>query len=107
MTEADWRLFTTLVRFDPVYLGHFKCNLRRLADYPNLWALHPRALPGARGWPRPSTWTTSSGTTTGATPPSIPRGVVPAGPEIDYYTPHDREAMEPARTEPIAAAIRR
>ena len=37
-TEADWRLFTTLVRFDPVYFGHFKCNLRRIADYPNLWA---------------------------------------------------------------------
>jgi putative glutathione S-transferase len=37
LTEADWRLFTTLVRFDPVYEVHFKCNLRRLADYPNLW----------------------------------------------------------------------
>ncbi|MGE4368701.1 MAG: glutathione S-transferase family protein [Burkholderiaceae bacterium] len=37
VTEADWRLFTTLVRFDPVYHGHFKCNIRRLADYPNLW----------------------------------------------------------------------
>ncbi|MFP8966512.1 glutathione S-transferase family protein [Pokkaliibacter sp. CJK22405] len=37
VTEADWRLFTTLVRFDPVYVGHFKCNLKRLKDYPNLW----------------------------------------------------------------------
>ncbi len=37
-TEADWRLFTTLIRFDPVYVGHFKCNIRRLADYPHLWA---------------------------------------------------------------------
>src|SRR3546814_7573694 len=36
ITEADWRLFTTLVRFDPVYVGHFKCNIRRLVDYPNL-----------------------------------------------------------------------
>lgn len=36
LTEADWRLFTTLIRFDPVYVGHFKCNLRRIADYPNL-----------------------------------------------------------------------
>lgn len=36
ITEADWRLFTTLVRFDPVYYGHFKCNLRRISDYPNL-----------------------------------------------------------------------
>lgn len=34
MTEADWRLFTTLIRFDPVYVGHFKCNLNRIADYP-------------------------------------------------------------------------
>jgi putative glutathione S-transferase len=37
ITEADIRLFTTLVRFDPVYVGHFKCNLKRLVDYPNLW----------------------------------------------------------------------
>ena len=36
LTEADWRLFTTLLRFDAVYYGHFKCNLRRLDDYPNL-----------------------------------------------------------------------
>ena len=36
ITEADWRLFTTLVRFDAVYVGHFKCNLKRIADYPNL-----------------------------------------------------------------------
>lgn len=38
LTEADWRLFTTLIRFDTVYHGHFKCNLRRLVDYPNLWS---------------------------------------------------------------------
>lgn len=38
LTEADWRLFTTLVRFDPVYHQHFKCNRKRIADYPNLWA---------------------------------------------------------------------
>lgn len=37
ITEADWRLFTTLIRFDPVYYGHFKCNLKRLVDYRNLW----------------------------------------------------------------------
>ena len=36
ITEADWRLFTTLIRFDAVYVGHFKCNLRRIIDYPNL-----------------------------------------------------------------------
>jgi putative glutathione S-transferase len=38
ITEADWRLFTTLIRFDPVYVGHFKCNIRRIADYPRLSA---------------------------------------------------------------------
>ncbi len=37
LTEADWRLFTTLLRFDPVYVGHFKCNLRRIYDYPKMW----------------------------------------------------------------------
>jgi glutathionyl-hydroquinone reductase len=37
ITEADWAFFATLVRFDPVYYGHFKCNLRRIVDYPNLW----------------------------------------------------------------------
>ncbi|MCK0196651.1 glutathione S-transferase family protein [Ancylobacter sp. 6x-1] len=50
LTEADWRLFTTLVRFDPVYVGHFKCNIRRIADYPNLYAYFRRLLdvPGVR-----------------------------------------------------------
>lgn len=43
LTEADWRLFTTLIRFDPVYVGHFKCNIRRIADYPRLSA-YLRAL---------------------------------------------------------------
>lgn len=38
LTEADWRLFTTLIRFDPVYVGHFKCNIRRIADYKNIYA---------------------------------------------------------------------
>lgn len=38
LTEADWRLFTTLIRFDPVYHTHFKCNRARIVDYPNLWA---------------------------------------------------------------------
>ena len=42
LTEADWRLFTTLVRFDPVYVGHFKCNRRRIADYPWLSAYTKR-----------------------------------------------------------------
>jgi len=50
LTEADWRLFTTLLRFDPVYHTHFKCNLRRLIDYPGLWAYTRRLYqhPGVR-----------------------------------------------------------
>ncbi|HVX82789.1 MAG TPA: glutathione S-transferase family protein [Devosiaceae bacterium] len=50
MTEADWRLFTTLVRFDAVYVGHFKCNRRRIADYPNLSRYLERlyAVPGVK-----------------------------------------------------------
>ena len=48
LTEADWRLFTTMIRFDPVYVGHFKCNLKRLIDYPNLTRLIDElyAVPG-------------------------------------------------------------
>ncbi len=42
LTEADWRLFTTLIRYDAVYYGHFKCNRRRIVDYPNLWGLVQR-----------------------------------------------------------------
>src|SRR5690606_470364 len=51
LTEADWRLFTTLLRFDAVYHGHFMCNVRRLVDYPALWAYtrrlyaHPAVAP--------------------------------------------------------------
>ena len=48
LTEADWRLFTTLIRFDPVYFGHFKCNLRRIADYPAL----SRYLSELYHWPK-------------------------------------------------------
>ena len=48
LTEADIRLFTTLVRFDPVYHGHFKCNIRRLIDYRQPVGLHARHLPDPR-----------------------------------------------------------
>ena len=48
ITESDWRLFVTLVRFDAVYVGHFKCNLRRIADYPNLSGVSARPLPDPR-----------------------------------------------------------
>ena len=63
LTEADVRLYPTLARFDAVYHGHFKCNLRRLVDYPNLWAYARRPLRTRRSARRPTS-TTSSGTTT-------------------------------------------
>ena len=56
ITEADWRLFTTLLRFDPVYHGHFKCNLRRIADYAHLRATCSSSTSG-RAWRRRWTYT--------------------------------------------------
>jgi putative glutathione S-transferase len=92
LTEADWRLFTTLVRFDAVYVGHFKCNLRRLVDYPNLWA-YARELyqhPGVAA-------TTDFGHIKRhyyQSHRSInPSGIVPAGPELDFLAPHGRERL--------------
>lgn len=91
-TEADWRLFTTLVRFDPVYVGHFKCNLRRLIDYPHLFA-YTRDLYQAPGVDETVNFThikrhyyQSHGTIN-------PTGVVPVGPEVDFLAPHGRECM--------------
>lgn len=89
LTEADWRLFTTLVRFDPVYHGHFKCNRRRLVDYPNLWA-YTRALyqqPGVAGTVRLDHITRHyhySHETIN------PHRIVPIGPELDFAAPHGR-----------------
>jgi putative glutathione S-transferase len=89
VTEADWRLFTTLVRFDPVYVGHFKCNLRRLVDYPNLWA-YTRELyqwPGVAETVNLDHIKRHYYVTHGAINPT---GVVPRGPEIDFSEPHGR-----------------
>lgn len=82
LTLADVRLFTTLARFDAVYFSHFKCNLRRIVDYPNLWA-----------WLRDLWQTPGFGETVkldvykqgnyGRSPGLNPRGIVPLGPEID------------------------
>lgn len=94
-TEADWRLFTTLVRFDPVYVGHFKCNLRRIADHPNL-ANYLRDL-----YQRPGIAATVD-------LDHIKRhyyvthrmingsGIVPKGPALDWDRPHDRDRFGPA-----------
>jgi putative glutathione S-transferase len=89
ITEADWRLFTTLVRFDAVYVGHFTCNLRRIADYPNLWP-YARELYQHEG---------VAGTVDMdhikrhyyVTHTQInPTQVVPKGPEVDWDEPHGR-----------------
>ena len=91
ITEADWRLFTTLIRFDAVYVGHFKCNLKRLVDYPNLWD-YTRDL-----YQQPGVAETinmhhikqhyyCSHTTVN------PTGIVPLGPEVDLYQSHNRHS---------------
>jgi putative glutathione S-transferase len=92
ITEADVRLWVTLARFDTVYVTHFKANLRRLADYPNLW-------PYARDlYQQPA----FGGTTNfdhikrhyfGTHPRLNPSRIVPAGPLLDWQAPHQRERL--------------
>jgi len=93
LTEADWRLFTTLVRFDPVYVGHFKCNIRRLIDYPNLWA-YTRELHQVPGVAQTVHMDHIKNHYYGSHGTINPTGVVPAGPEIDFTRPHNRELVE-------------
>lgn len=83
LTEADIRLFTTLLRFDPVYFGHFKCNLRRLVDYPRLWAFTRRllALPGVAGTVN---FEHIKRHYYGSHRTINPTGIVPMGPVIDW-----------------------
>ncbi|SHF08478.1 putative glutathione S-transferase [Ruegeria intermedia] len=90
LTEADWRLFTTLIRFDPVYHLHFKCNRRRLIDYPNLWA-YTRELyqsPGVAGTVnlhhivRHYHFSHDS---------INPHRIIPINPVLDYWQPHGRD----------------
>lgn len=92
ITEADWRLFTTLVRFDPVYHGHFKCNVKRIVDYPHL-AGYVREL---YQWPGVSEtvnmkhikehYYRSHATIN-------PTGIVPVGPALDLDRPHGRDLI--------------
>jgi putative glutathione S-transferase len=90
LTEADWRLFTTLLRFDPVYVGHFKCNIRRLVDYPNLWA-YTRELYQVPGIAETVHMDHIKEHYYRSHATINPSGVVPAGPEIDFTEPHCRE----------------
>ncbi|WP_242901217.1 glutathione S-transferase family protein [Actinomadura terrae] len=95
VTEADVRLYPTLARFDAVYYSHFKCNLRRVADYPNLW-----------GYARDLYSIPAFGETTVfdhikrhyyVTHPTInPTRIVPKGPLLDWTAPHGRERLASA-----------
>ena len=89
VTEADWRLFTTLVRFDPVYFGHFKCNLRRIVDYSNLWGYLrdlyqiPKVADTVHLDHIQHHYYESHDMVN-------PTRIVPVGPEIDFNLPHNR-----------------
>ena len=89
ITEADWRLFTTLVRFDAVYYSHFKCNLRRVADYPNLWN-YTRDLYQVPGIAETVSIDHIKRHYYGSQRQVNPTGIVPIGPVIDFAAPHDR-----------------
>ncbi|KGE01124.1 glutathione S-transferase family protein [Rhizobium sp. YS-1r] len=92
LTEADWRLFTTLLRFDPVYVGHFKCNIRRIVDYPNLSGYlrdlyqHPGVAETCNLFHIKHHYYGSHRTIN-------PTGIVPVGPAVDLDTPHGREKL--------------
>jgi putative glutathione S-transferase len=88
-TEADWRLFTTLVRFDPVYVGHFKCNLRRIADYPNLFG-YLRDLYQVPGIAETVNMQHIKGHYYESHRMINPTGIVPKGPILDLDAPSGR-----------------
>ena len=92
LTETDWRLFTTLVRFDPVYVGHFKCNLRRIEDYPNL-SNYLRELFQVPGVAETVNMLHIKAHYYGGHKTINPTGIIPVGPEYDYTRPHDRDRL--------------
>jgi len=92
ITEADWRLFTTLVRFDAVYVGHFKCNLRRIADYANLSG-YLRDLYQQPGIAQTVNMTHIKNHYYASHESINPSRVVPLGPVIDFSEPHDRTRL--------------
>jgi glutathionyl-hydroquinone reductase len=99
ITEADWRLFTTLIRFDAVYYGHFKCNLRRIEDYPNL-SNYLRDLFQVPGIAATVNLDHIKRHYYGSHRKLNPSGIVPVGPSLDFSAPHDRarfDALRPAR----------
>ncbi len=93
ITEADWRLFTTLVRFDAVYYSHFKCNLRRIIDYPNL-SNYLRDLYQQPGVAATVNMDHIKRHYYGSQRHVNPTGIVPLGPQLDFLAPHDRGRFE-------------
>lgn len=89
LTEADWRLFTTLIRFDAVYVGHFKCNRQRIADFPNL-SNYLRDLYQHPGVAETVNIAHIKNHYYGSHPTVNPTGIVPLGPLLDFDAPHDR-----------------
>jgi len=92
ITEADWRLFTTLLRFDPVYVGHFKCNRRRIVDFENLWP-YVRDLHQVPGVADTVHMDHIKSHYYGSHDTINPTRIVPVGPDIDYSEPHGRDAL--------------
>ena len=91
-TEADWRLLTTLLRFDAVYYGHFKCNLRRIIDYPNLWG-YTRDLYQFPGIASTVNFDSIKQHYYGSHESINPTRIVPVGPMIDFTQPHTRHLL--------------
>jgi putative glutathione S-transferase len=90
--ETDWRLFVTLIRFDAVYVGHFKCNLRRIVDYPNLWG-YLRDLYGFRNVAATVNFDHIKRHYYMTHDEINPTRIVPIGPELDLLAPHGRERL--------------
>ena len=95
LTEADWRLFTTLIRFDAVYYSHFKCNLRRIADYPNL-SHYTRELFQTPGVAETVNFLHIKRHYYASHETVNPTRIVPKGPELDFLAPHDRGRLKQA-----------
>jgi putative glutathione S-transferase len=89
ITEADWRLFTTLIRFDAVYYSHFKCNVRRVVDYPNL-SNYLRELYQVPAVAQTVSIDHIKRHYYGSQRQVNPAGIVPIGPALDFAAPHDR-----------------
>ncbi len=95
MTEADWRLFTTLIRFDAVYYSHFKCNLRRIDDYPNL-SNYLRDLYQVPGVAETVDMLHIKAHYYASHETVNPTRIVPKGPELDFTGAHDRDRFRKA-----------